>query len=77
MQLLRVSRTTQLGRAGCRGVNGYYIVEWSGRSCYYNDCPGYTAGNHKCYRFRKSIAAAGCSNRNFYEQGYCYYNDLP
>ena len=69
-------RTAHLNRDHCYGIQGYYVIEPSGRSCYYNDCPGHMASDGKCYRDRLFIAAAGCHN-GFYERGYCYYNNEP
>ena len=69
-------RTTQLDLEGCRGVHGYYIIEPSGRSCYYNECPGFMASNNRCYRYRQRLPALKCNN-GFFEHGLCYYNDKP
>jgi len=56
-------------------VKGYYVVSrTSGRSCYYNDCPGYKASNGKCYRARDTILAAACHGFYDYENGFCYYD---
>jgi len=71
-----VFRTTQLDWRRCQANNGYYTLEPSGRSCYYNDCPGFMTSTSECYRYRKSIAAAGCK-QGFYEKGYCFYNTIP
>ena len=70
-----MSRTTRLDRDTCRGLDGYYVVETSGRSCYYNKCPGHTASDNKCYRDMELTTAENCyTKRGFYENGYCYYN---
>jgi hypothetical protein len=64
--------------AFCRSyLNGMYLTEESGSSCYYNTCPvpGIEAPNGVCYQQHKSTSPGVCEKvySGFYADSVCYY----
>jgi len=69
-------RSPLLDRAGCQRLNGSYIREPSGWSCYYDECPGHMAPNNKCYRKMKFMLVWACKH-GYHDGTHCYYDFEP